>query len=135
MGRRWAITLIAIGFLAGTLLYSFLCYSVLTAGGLSATSMRPTCSKAATGSEARSYRADESVHIRRSYLPPTAICQWSGGTTVALIPANALSWAGPVLIAVSAVAAVSIKAGDAVRSRRRRNRSEDEAADKVRRPH
>jgi hypothetical protein len=88
-----------IAFLAGLLLYGFSCYRVLTAGGLSATSLRPTCSKAAIGSETRDYRADESVHIRRSYLPPTAVCQWSGGATAALIPANALSWAGPVSIA------------------------------------
>ncbi len=60
-----------------------------------------TCSKAAIGSETRDYRAYESVHIRWSYLPPSAICEWSGGATAALVPANALSWAGPVLIAAS----------------------------------
>ena len=123
MGRRWGTPLIVIAFLAGLLLYGFFCYRVLTAGGLSATSMRPTCSKAAIGSESRDYRADESVHIRRSYMPPTAICQWSGGTTAALVPANVLSWAGPVLIAASVLAAFSLNAGDAVRKRNRRKRS------------
>ena len=93
MGRRWGTPLIVIGFLAGLVLYGFFCYSVLTAGGLSATSMRPTCTKAAIGSETRDYRADESVPIRRSYMPPTAICPWSDGTTAALVPANVLSWA------------------------------------------
>ena len=47
MGRRWGTSLIVIAFLAGLLLYGFFCYRVLTAGGLSATSLRPTCSKAA----------------------------------------------------------------------------------------
>jgi hypothetical protein len=119
MVRRWE-TPIMIAFLAGLLLYGFFCYRVLMAGGLSATSIRPTCSKAAIGSETRDYRAGESVHIRRSYLPPTAICQWSGGTTAALIPANALSWAGPVLIAASVLAGLSMKAGDAAWKRNRR---------------
>jgi hypothetical protein len=120
MGRRLT-ELTVIAFIAGLLLYGFFCYRVLLAGGLaggmSATSLRPTCSKAAIGSETRDYRSDESVEIKRSYLPPTAICQWSGGTTAALIPANALSSAGPVLIAASALTALSIKAGDAVRKR------------------
>ena len=38
--------LTVIAFLAGLLLYGFFSYRVLTAGGLSATSMRPTCSTA-----------------------------------------------------------------------------------------
>ena len=122
MGRRWGTSLIVIAFLAGLLLYGFFCYRVLTAGGLSATSLRPTCSKAAIGSETRDYRADESVHIRRSYMPPTAVCQWSGGTTAAVVPANALSWAGPVLIAASVLAALAIKAGHGVRRRNQRKR-------------
>ena len=123
MGRRWGTQLIVIAFLAGLLLYGVFCYRVLTAGGLSATSIRPTCSKAAIGSETRDYWADESVQIRRSYMPPTALCQWSGGTTAALVPANALSWAGPVLIAASVLTALSIKVGGAVRKRNRRKRA------------
>jgi hypothetical protein len=122
MVRRWE-TPIVIAFLAGLLLYGFLCYRVLMAGGLSATSIRPTCSKAAIGSETRDYRAGESVRIRRSYLPPTAVCQWSGGMTVALIPANALSWAGPVVIATSVLAGLSINAAEAVQKRNRRKRA------------
>ena len=50
-----------------------------------------------------------------------SLIRWSGGTTAALIPANALSWAGPVLIAASVLTGLSIKAGDGVRKRKRRN--------------
>jgi hypothetical protein len=67
--------------------------------------VQPACWKAATGSEARDYRSGESVHIRRSSLPPSAVCQWSGGATAALAPVNALSWAGPILMPTSALMA------------------------------
>ena len=122
MGRRWAPQLIAVAFMAGFLLYGAFCYRVVMAGGMSATSVRPTCSKAATGSESRAYRSGESVVIKRSYLPPTAICQWSGGTTVALVPADVISWAGPVLVAGSVLTALSITVADGVQQRRRRKR-------------
>jgi hypothetical protein len=123
MGGRWGTQLTVIAFLAGLLLYGFFCYRVLTAGGLSATSLRPTCSNAAIGSETRYYRADESVHIRRSYLPPTAVCQWSGGATAVLVPANAPSWAGPVLVAASVLTALVMKAGAGIRKQNRRKRA------------
>jgi hypothetical protein len=44
MGRRWGTQLIVIAFPAGLLLYGFFCYRLLMAGGLSAMSIRPTCS-------------------------------------------------------------------------------------------
>jgi hypothetical protein len=117
MIRRWGTEAIFIAFLVGLLLYGFFCYRVAMAGGLSATSMRPTCSKAAIGSETRDYRSGESVRIRRSYLPPSAICQWSSGATATLIPANALSWAGPIILAASALLALLTPLVGSVRQR------------------
>ncbi|MDQ1482134.1 MAG: hypothetical protein QOF35_210 [Actinomycetota bacterium] len=74
------------------------------------------------GVEVPGYRSEESLRLKRSYLPPSAVCHHSGGTTAALVAATPLSWAGPVLLSASALVSLSIAAADAAVQRRSQRR-------------
>ena len=124
MGRRWVVRIAFVSFLVGLLLFGFLSYLVITAGGVNEGVLRLSCSRAVMGVEVPGYRSEESLRLERSYLPPSAVCRYSGGTTAALVAVTPLSWAGPALLAGSAVVALSIAANDvAVRRRRRSERT------------
>ena len=120
MGRRWVVRIAFVSFLVGLLLFSFLSYLVITAGGVNEGVLRLSCSRAVMGVEVPGYRSEESLRLERSYLPPSAVCHYSGGTTAALLAVTPLSWAGPVLVVVALLVAA---ADVAVRRRRRSERT------------
>ena len=96
--RMWVRRTAGTALVIGILVYGFCCYRVIMAGGFGPVTLRPACAQAATGEFTRYYLGSESVQIRRFYLPPRAVCVWSGGTTAEIVPLNAVSWSGPILI-------------------------------------
>lgn len=82
----------------GVVVYAFMAYRVLQAGGFTTTSLRGACAEAATGRASATYRLSEDVVVDRTFLPLTATCRWSGGTGAELVRAAWWGWTGPALV-------------------------------------
>ena len=110
MRRVWGAAVAATTVGAG--IYLVLAYRVLQTGGLTVTSLRSTCAEAVTGRESATYRTAEDVEIERTYLPLSATCRWSGGSSAELIGVGWLTWVGPVLALAGIAVLVAVRLVD-----------------------
>ena len=96
----------------GALVYGFMAYSVLQAGGFTTTSLLSACAEAATGRAYTGYRMGERLDVEHRFLPPSASCRWSGGTSVTLVDLGWWGWVGPALLVAGTLTLVVLRLSD-----------------------